>query len=177
MSLSKIHILLTLWFCAWDMNSSFRFSGHPSTGWVLDKMCHVQWATISNIQACLFQGDVDDCSCTGKQSTDIDWWQCRATTNNGVQMVLERHRFAQCLSCSPWTWIFVSIAEMVAVPCVSISLCEHIRWCITFWQTTFQKAALRHVVSHPLWVCWLTQLSTQICNVQIFGEAVYYFST
>ena len=117
------------------------------------------------------------CSCTGKQSTDIDWWQCRATTNNGVQMVLEGHRFAPCLSCSPWTWIFVSIAEMVAVPCVSISLCEHIRWCITFWQTTFQKAALRHVVSHPLWVCWLTQLSTQICNVQIFGEAVYYFST
>ena len=81
--------LLVAAFCAWD-------SKQPPVSWLppmaLDKMFHVQWATISNIQACLFREMwMVDRSCTGKQSTDIDWWQCRAATNNAVQMVLDVH--------------------------------------------------------------------------------------
>ena len=112
-------------------------------------MCHVQWATISNIQDCLFQGDVDDCLFMHRKT--VYWYRLMAMPYNYKQRCTDGFRgCAWRLSCSPWTWIFVSIAEMVALPCVSIWLCEHIADALLFWQTTFQKAALRHVVSRPL---------------------------
>lgn len=91
------------------------------------------------------------------------------------QRCTDGFRCAWRLSCSPWTWIFVSIAEMVALPCVSVTLCEHI---IMLMHYVFGKLHFKScLVTFVMWWVVLNQVSTQICNVQIFGEVVYYFTT
>ena len=161
--------LLVAAFCAWDSKQPLVYWLPPMA---LDKMFHVQWATISNIQACLFQGDVDGWSFMYRKT--VYWYRLMAMPCSYKQRCTDGFRCAWRLSCSPWTWIFVSIAEMVALPCVSVTLCEHI---IMLMHYVFGKLHFKScLVTFVMWWVVLNQVSTQICNVQIFGEVVYYFS-
>ena len=169
--------LLVAAFCAWDMSSSFRFPGHPSTGWVLDKMFSGQLSVTSR-PVFFREMWMVDCSCTGKQSTG---YRLMAMLCNYKQWCTDGFRCAWRLSCSSWTWRLVSIAKMVGLPHVFVLLTFNsvIMWVHVLMHYFHISKAVWWPLSCGEWVLflwggWLNQVSTQIW---IFGEVVYYFST